>query len=220
MEQLTTEVALQKIRKEGNSLLRAERTTENPVPFKLEAVRLQVYVMCIEYFTGHPNFLVYDKNYSFRKGLLICGGVGSGKSIMMEAFSRVMMLDKSRPLFEMIDSYTIVRDFQINGFAVIEKYSSNHNWKGHRGSREIPKGLCIDDMGMEDQNAFSFGNKANVIDQILYERHRRIHINGMVTHATTNCEPPKLKSLYGIRTADRMKQMFNIIVLNTKSLRK
>ncbi len=200
---------------QGNFLLRHFRTKENPTPFRLEGDLRSKYKLICAYFSHDESFLQAGKNYSFSKDLMLCGGVGTGKTLMMQIFSMIMRDSKNSPMFDLTDSHSIVREFLISGFETIEKYSSKNYFRNGK-----PRGLCIDDMGMEDQNAVSYGNKANVIEQILYERYKRKRTDGMRTHATTNCAPADLGKLYGTRVADRMMETFNVIEINGKSLRK
>lgn len=198
--------------REGSHLVRHSETG-----FHLSPELREKYELVLAYFHGHESFRQYRKGFSLNKGLLICGSVGTGKTLMMLIYSRLVFNAHGKQhvkMFEITDSHTIVREFLQNGFEVIDQYSTKHYFRNGE-----PKGLCIDDIGMEDQHAVSYGNRANVIEQILYERYKRMRFDGMTTHATTNCPPSKLGELYGPRIADRMVEMFNVIEVNGKSLR-
>lgn len=199
----------------GNHLLRNITTPENPAPFFLKDQISLAYSSVFEYFMGDNNFLKRNASYSLRKGLLIIGGVGTGKTTMMQVYSCIMKNKNNTPCFEVKDSHSIVREFLTKGFATIDKYSSEHYFV--RGN---PKGLCIDDLGMEDSKSKSFGNDANVMEQILYERYKRFISDGMITHGTSNLNAAALGEKYGARVKDRFNEMFNTIILNGESLRK
>ena len=199
---------------QGNYMLRHLRKKENKTPFRLSESVREKYKLIASYFAHDNSFLNAGENFSFKKGIMVCGSVGTGKTLMMEIYALIMRSSKGSPLFDIFDSHSIVRDFLINGFQTIETYSSKYYYRD-----KSPKGLCIDDLGMEDQKAISYGNHVNVMEQILYERYKRQRLDGMITHATTNCTPMDLGKLYGDRIADRMIEMFNIIELNGKSLR-
>ena len=198
----------------GNYMLRHLVTKENPQPFKLDKLRTEKYKLVFDYFTGNPEFT--SQGYSFSKALMICGSVGTGKTLMMRIFAHLFMDEFKRPIFEVRDANEIVREFLIEGFVVLDRYSRKHFFE----KKNAPKGLCIDDLGMENNKVKSFANEANVIADIISSRYKLMHECGMKTFATTNCPPDQLENLYGERVSDRMNEMFNIIVLNGKSLRK
>lgn len=205
-----------KIEALGIHLLRHQKSKK----FELDSVRRPVYEKVYQYFAQDKAFLTHNKKYSFDKGLLICGTYGTGKSIMMMIYSKLIYNRFKLPDFEFVDSMSVVNEFLLSGFSIIDKYSINHFWSRTRNRDFVPKGLTIDDLGMEDTNVTSYGNKANVMEQILFARYRLFISKGMITHATTNCDPKKLGGLYGPRMADRFNEMFNKIVLNGDSLRK
>ena len=203
------------IKKIGNHLLQHLITEEDPEPFKLTGVIEENYRTVYHYFEQNPKFKAPGR--SFQKGLLLHGKVGSSKTLMMKVYRIMLRSHKNRPHFEILDTNSIVREFLIDkgGFEVIEKYS-----RKHRYSDGDPKGLCIDDLGMEDTRAKSFGNESNVIGDILFARYNLMMDRGMLTFATSNYPPVKLGDLYGERVSDRMMEMFNMIHCKGTSLRK
>lgn len=202
----------------GNSLLKHRMTANDQTPFKLEnnsSVR-NIY-KAVYYHLTRNRKMINLPNYNFNKGLLIIGDVGTGKTLMMQIFSKLMMNPNGSQFFEINDSHSIVREFLVNGFKTIDKYSSEHY---HSQKKEIPKTLCIDDLGMEDSKSKSFGNDANVMEQILYERYKRFLSHRMITHATSNLTAPQLSTKYGTRVADRFNEMFQIKFLIGESQRR
>lgn len=211
----TFEDAKSTINKIGNHLLHHLATEDNPCPFKLTGVVEENYRTIYHYFERNPKFNAPGR--SFQKGLLVYGNVGTSKTLMMKIYSMMLRNHKKRQYFEIMDADSIVREFLIEkgGFEVIERYSRKHHF-----SDRDPKGLCIDDLGMEDTKAKSYGNEANVIADILFARYNQMMDRGMLTYATSNLPPVKLGALYGERVADRMIEMFNMIHFKGESLRK
>ena len=97
---------------------------------------------------------------------------------------------------------------------------SNFNIQGHKylQTANYIVGLCIDDIGNEDQG-FHFGSKVDVVGHIIQTRYNN---RQYVIHATSNLKPDDLELKYDARIRDRMKEMFNLILFDPKgkSLRK
>jgi DNA replication protein DnaC len=74
--------------------------------------------------------------------------------------------------------------------------------------------LFIDDIGSEPVYSH-FGNSANIIGEIIIRRYEK----GSLTHGTSNLSTDELKQLYGIRVYDRMREMFNDIIIKGESRR-
>ena len=76
--------------------------------------------------------------------------------------------------------------------------------------------LGIDDMGTEPTEVMDYGNICNaVIDLIDYRYNRQL-----TTFITTNKTPDELRDRYGIRIADRFREMIEQIIFEDGSYRK
>lgn len=199
----------------GNSMLRYQATVDNPKPFHLDEERRKYYQLVYWYFMRNARFLALDSTYSFRKGLLLCGGVGTGKSLLMQVFSQMVVDEQRRRVFIVVSTDQMQQEFLTDGMDVIDRYSKKCFYRNGDA-----KAICIDDLGMEDKELYSFKNRVNIMSQILFARHRYQLSNGMLTHATTNHSGTELQKFYGVRVGDRLKEMFNIVVMDGKSLRK
>lgn len=151
-----------------------------------------------------------------KKGLLLVGGVGIGKTTLMNFFKQ-----NQHYSYRMLSCREIESDFSSDGEKSVQycsyniKIAVNANPFGHQ---EI--GFCFDDLGTE-ANAKHYGKEKNVMAEIILNRYDN-QLPGYCTHITTNLTAEQIKQQYGTRVTDRMKEMFNIITFdkNAKSRRK
>ena len=172
------------------------------------------------YFTDDNDF--EKNNLSLKKGIMLCGGIGSGKSLMFKIFHNFTK-EIRKNTFKMTETRYVAREFITDGMKIIDIYgreSFGTNPHGGSFNRENPITVFFDDIGLEESNANLYGNKSNVIAEIILDRYNCFQDCGMKTHTSTNLTIEELIALYGMRFADRAKEMFNIIKLNCKSFRK
>lgn len=160
--------------------------------------------MCA-YFTGDARC-----GYDPRKGLLLCGGVGIGKTTLMEFFQRNQKASYRIVSCREIESAYASTDKEMGGENAIGQYSynfkvaSNSNPFGHQMI-----GYCFDDLGTEVVGRH-YGKEKEVMVEVLLNRYDN-RIEHYMTHVTTNLESTQVRDRYGIRVFDRMREMFNII---------
>jgi len=65
-----------------------------------------------------------------------------------------------------------------------------------------------------------FGKDCNVLGEIILSRHELYLQRKIPTHANTNLNAVELEERYGERVRSRMRQMFNLIAFDKKSLDK
>jgi hypothetical protein len=165
--------------------------------FKLTEKEKELYQLLCKYFTGDKSF--EESGYSLSKGLWLYGGVGCGKTELMKLF-------RSNPVedFGVVESIKIAdmyKDKEI-GVQVIENYSR-------------AKSICFDDFGTEIESGESsnFGNKKNVLGEIVL-RHYALNDDKVFRyHFTTNLNAEQVGQLYGPRVRSRIREMCNIISL-------
>jgi DNA replication protein DnaC len=158
-----------------------------------------------ERFAGDPN-----------KGLLLVGGVGIGKTTLMEFFKR-----NQKASYRILSCREIESDFSSEGEKSVQYCSYNVPIAVNSspfGHQEI--GFCFDDLGTE-ANARHYGKEKNVMAEVILNRYDN-KIPFPCTHITTNLTADQIKQQYGSRVTDRMREMFNIITFdkNAKSRRK
>ena len=143
-------------------------------------------------------------------GILLCGGVGNGKSSMMYA------------LQNLIKSLEIPNNgnttFDTWGMRVESaKFIYNQVKVDSQKYRQIQNAnmLGVDDLGEEEPTLINYGNRVTpVIDLISYRYNRMLF-----TMVTTNLTPAQIRATYGDRIADRFNEMMLILPYKSPSFR-
>ncbi|MBR1667552.1 MAG: hypothetical protein IJ693_04640 [Bacteroidaceae bacterium] len=140
-------------------------------------------------------------------GIMLCGGVGNGKSTMMYALQNLI-----RSLeIPLIGNTT----FSTYGMRIESaKFIYNQvkvDSKEYLHLQQINM-LGIDDLGEEEPTLISYGNRVTPVIDLLSYRYNRM----LFTMVTTNLTPPQIRMLYGIRIADRFNEM--MLILNYQGL--
>jgi DNA replication protein DnaC len=142
----------------------------------------------------------------FRKGFMLAGKTGRGKTFLFRAWDLWLKLDNFiyhqdgqvkiiRP--QVVNTKRISGEYQdptTGGYRVIERYGRMHC-------------LMLDDIGKEDDFSLSYGNKVNIIEEIINLREE----NDLLTFATTNLS--QMSKTYDDRTVSRMNRLFTIVPL-------
>jgi DNA replication protein DnaC len=174
----------------------------------------------------NPNFKVYPEDYeiifklliyflkdeastekynlSLRKGILLSGPVGCGKTSLMNVI-KLSLPQEQRYIVKSCREVSF--EFIQDGYTVIRKYST------HSFNKDIPKTYCFDDLGTEN-NLKYYGNDCNVMAEILLSRYDLFVNRKMQTHITTNLSSSEIEELYGERVRSRMREMFNLIAFS------
>lgn len=167
-----------------------------------------IWQMCL-YFTRDKRCL-----FDFKKGLLLWGGTGVGKTTLMDFF-RFNQTNS----FVLVPVREIAQDYQKGGSDAILRH------KAMIPSSDIQKsfgqdflGACFDDLG-EEVDKKHFGNESNVMAEILLTRYDRFkkHEDGYCkTHITTNLTTTALQERYGQRVRSRLREMFNVVIFDER----
>ena len=145
------------------------------------------------YFTDNEKF-EGDHN----KGILILGTNGIGKTLILQVFIEVLN-DAEEWVITKIHAKELAMEIKLNGFKICKK-----------------RFIFVDDIGKESRDVNDYGTKMQPIADFLALRYD----SGRTTFATANYKLETLIDLYGNTTVDRMKEMFNVIVLGGTSFRK
>jgi DNA replication protein DnaC len=166
----------------------------------------------ILYFEDSKEF--EEKDYSLKKGILLAGGLGVGKTLIMKLFSKLCFMNKNTKSYNIGNCETIVNEFLSEGISVVDKYTLNTRLNDYNVRISKPLNFCFDDLGVENSNIKYFGNEENVMAKILYNRYELYVYNQIKTHITTNLNGEMIKEKYGDRIFSRISEMFNVIILD------
>ena len=145
---------------------------------------------------------------SDKRCLLLMGGVGCGKTTMLNAICRMM-------------NYLHYSDisYERKGFQWETAYMITNWIQGDKERYESFKQCewaAIDDIGQEAVEVSNYGTITYPIRDILLHRYER----DLITILSTNCLPKDLTAKYGVRVGDRLAETSFFIVFNEKSYRK
>lgn len=166
---------------------------------------------------------------SFRKGILILGNIGTGKSTLLRAIRLFNIALSCIPQARHLQARGWIMEpaalmaMHYTSTGSIDRYlprvkDYNNYTHLNLGYRYPP--ICIDDIGTETIPTQYMGNKINFIEVLLRERYRYFQEHGSLTHGTSNEDKEGLINLYGEVVYDRVKEMFNMTSLTGKSRRK
>lgn len=165
----------------------------------------------LRYFTGNP-----VKHLNPYKGICLLGPVGRGKTALLKAFTK-MCLSIEQELSKRHMPFT-PRHFEfVETRAIAAEVANEKTTKVLK--RWYTGDLCIDDLGAEEGLKI-YGNKVDVVVDLIMERYRRYSNTGQLTHATTNIPSEKWGERYGARIESRLHEMFNIVRLEGVDKRK
>lgn len=179
--------------------------------FVINANKLKVYRMISQYIALDRDFEKENPEFDLNKGLFIYGKVGTGKSILFNSLELIFKkMDFFYHQFERISCKKIVLQVdEVQKLSAINPY--------------LKRQWMFDDLGHEKNVLNLWGNKINVMEEIMTERYNIFIDHGTKTHVTSNLaidNPDEITLMYGERVRDRFRQMFNFIYMGGESLRK
>ena len=166
--------------------------------FTINHTNQEIYETLCRYFSDDK-----DSKLDPRKGLLIYGRVGCGKTFLMEAMQR-----NPKCSFVVRGCPEISFEYAKHGIERIDFYSNP--WKTYRNEfGQTTTGICFDDLGTENERRH-YGDKLDVIADILASRYRKKELWSQ-TFITTNLNADQILKEYGPRLASRFSEMFNLL---------
>jgi hypothetical protein len=159
------------------------------------------------------------RGYKLHKNIMLQGGPGVGKTMIMQCFSEYLRRINSPRFFhnlsvtQMVNYYTIHNNF--DRYTFFEEES--------KGFMPKPENVCLNDVGLNDDKVFYGMNTSVLTDEFLLARNDIWAGWDKFAHITTNLDEKALTARftkgdqYG-RLVDRFKT-FNVIPLGGKSRR-
>ena len=142
-------------------------------------------------------------------GMMLCGGVGNGKSTMMKAIQSLLNV------IRIPNHY----DHTVYGLRIKDAKSINemaqHNYNTFLDVSKCSL-LGIDDLGTEPLIVMDYGNEKTPIVDLLSKRYE----NRLFTIISTNLTPRQIRERYGERIADRFNEMMEVVIFKNPSYRR
>lgn len=181
-------------------------------------------------------YVMQDKRFesegfgSLHKGLCLQGLQGCGKTMILKVISDIghvwerhtdQITTKQELLkkgwgdgirfgmYFMNDIVSCIRlehDYRANGEKAIQTI------------RAINRPMVFDDLGFERSETLNYGNRVNIMEQMIQHRYDMFVDCGVKTHFSTNLvNGNQIEEIYGPRSRSRLREMCNFIVFDTDS---
>lgn len=138
--------------------------------------------------SGHPSFFG-----DLGKGIMLMGSFGTGKTLMLRALQRCLHGD---PLYFTIHTTRdVVTAYNLNGSAGLRSFTQARH-------------MMFDDLGAERMGQH-YGDRIEVMQQIIEDRYELFLKDRAMTHLTTNLEGPAILERYRHRMYSRLRHMHN-----------
>lgn len=154
------------------------------------------FIQSVCMFFANDSRFETENGFSLKKGLLVVGSTGIGKTKTFDAIKDNLI--NPIKIFSMIDISEAVRE---NGYFDLP-----------------PSTILLDDVGSEQEQQNHFGSKINFFKEFIESRYlQNENFNRIIV--TTNLGGEEIQNKYGIRVRSRIREMFNIIKINSEDLR-
>lgn len=158
------------------------------------------------------------RGYKLHKNVMLQGGVGVGKTLLMQIFSEYLMRIRSPRFFynlsvtQMVNYYTLHNN--------LDRFTFNE--EENKGFQCTPVNICLNDIGIQDKTFFGM-DTGLLTDEFLHARNEIWTQYGKCAHLTTNLDDKALRKRFerndGFgRLVDRFKT-YNIIPMGGISRR-
>lgn len=141
-----------------------------------------------------------------KRGLLLCGNCGTGKTKLMQALSNLFayyLCDRNK--LHVYSAAEIVRMSVSKDEQEMVIYGGMKKWNY----------LGIDDLGTEPVSVKNWGTESSPLIDLIYQRYN----NMRVTVLSTNNNMEMIRNVYGERIFDRICEQYDRIVFNFQSFR-
>lgn len=132
-----------------------------------------------------------------KSGILLCGNPGTGKTMIFEILKNITH-PQDKNYFKIKTCTEMVTAFNIEGHEIF------------RNKSLFDKNILWDDLGMEPVGKF-FGDKIEVMQQMIFEGYNKFKYEGILLHFTTMMLPEEIERRYGNWFWSRLSQICTII---------
>ena len=187
---------------------RRKLTVENAAAYlKRHGYREEV---CPRAFREVCAYIAARNNSATRKGLMLYGDVGTGKTMLL----RLLGLPVRRAAW-------YVREWQEqptrHDFDAVVYGAYRSGQCVVTAAEGMPR-MVIDDLGGEPAG-MRYGERCEVLGQVLCDRYDHWQQTGARTFVTSNCEWQAILDRYGARVTDRLREMCAVIEFRGESAR-
>ena len=141
-----------------------------------------------------------------KRGLLLSGNCGTGKTKMMQALTYLFSFYENERNRLRVCSATTIADLSV---------SKVENEINHFNMLKTAKYVGIDDLGTEPVIVKNWGTEISPVIDIIYQRYNAMK----VTILSTNLNMETIRKTYGERIFDRVCEMYDRISFNFQSFR-
>lgn len=186
--------------------------------FVIDEHNKDVLRFLLYYFNGSPlaEQVFPDARYKLHKNLLIMGGVGTGKTLMMQIFSEYLRYTKNHRFFHCMSVTQMVNYYTIHNN--LDRYT--YNEENSKGFKPEPFNICLNDIGVQSKTYFGMDTQL-LTYEFLHARNDIWTQLGNTAHLTTNLTIKQLEEKFADgfgRLIDRFKT-YNVIKLTGNSRR-
>lgn len=173
--------------------------------FEVDSENENVIYTLFLYFNNKPLFenLEMVNNFSLKKGILLIGNTGSGKTILMESFQKMKFINNC---FRTDYCSDLPDDYKLKRQDLLKKTTSYYKSDGTFNN------VYYDDLG-DEEIVNDYGSYVEVMDKIIVRRNRMWVFKNVKSHLSTNLPLSEIKKRYGDRVYGRLIQQSNIIYL-------
>lgn len=186
--------------------------------FVIDEHNKQVLRFLLYYFNGSElaEQVFPDAHYKLHKNLLIMGGVGTGKTLLMQIFSEYLRYTNNPRFFHCMSVTQMVNYYTIHNN--LDRYT--YNEENSTGFKPQPFNICLNDIGVQSKTYFGMDTKL-LTNEFLHARNEIWTQMGNTAHLTTNLTIAQLEKEFADgfgRLLDRFKT-YNVITLKGGSRR-
>ena len=188
--------------------------------FEIDDENIAIIKSFVAYFTGDIDTM-QECGMRPNRGIICFGNPGSGKSFLFRVLKDCLHSTSTATVHN--NSVPISTLFRKTVFLTCEHMGKLFMAQGESGLNRYGKDcqfdIVFDDLGAEEIRN-NYGNKKEVMVDLINERYDNFINLGVITHFTTNLTPSEIEKRYSTRFRSRVRQMCNEMPLGTKATSK